>query len=179
MKDGVCVYHKYGFCKFKDLCRRKHYEEKCEDSVECKGAKHCQKRHPKVCKKYNSEKGCQFGCECAYSHNISVKSKEPTNDLEKKVEILETIVIEMAKKLITLEDELKDIKSGQNKNKAATKNTENICEAVKITQVEEQYKSAEKNKEEVDKPDKGIANLEKPHFKCYECGEGDHSEQAL
>ena len=76
----------------------------------------------------------------------------------------------MAKKLITLEDELKDIKSGQNKSKAATKKAESMGEAVKTIQVEEQYKNTEKKKVEVDKPDKGLANFKKPLFKCDECG---------
>ena len=59
-----------------------YYEDKCEDSAECKGSKLCQKRHHKACKRYNSERGCKFGNECAYSHENSVKLKEPKNELE-------------------------------------------------------------------------------------------------
>ena len=38
----------------------------------------------------------------------------PTNELEKKIEVLETMVVEMANKLVKLEAELIDIKSVQN-----------------------------------------------------------------
>ena len=65
---------------------------------------------------YNSDRGCQFGSECAYNHTDSIKSKGPTNELQKKVEVLETIVIEMAKEVIKLEAELKDIKSVQSQS---------------------------------------------------------------
>ena len=116
MEDEECMYDKYGFCKFKEHCQRKHYKVKYEDSAGCKGAKVCQKRHPKVCKRFNSDKGCQFGSECAYNHTDSIKSKGPTNELQKKVEVLETIVIEMAKEVIKLEAELKDIKSVQSQS---------------------------------------------------------------
>ena len=45
------MYNKYGYCKFRDGGKRTHYKESCGGSVECKGARLCHKRHPKVCKK--------------------------------------------------------------------------------------------------------------------------------
>ena len=59
--------------------------------------------HTVSSKHFNSDKGCPFGNKCAYNHTESVKYKESTNGLDKKVEVLETIVIEMAKKLVKLE----------------------------------------------------------------------------
>ena len=58
----------YGYCKFKDRCKRTHYEEKCGGSDQGKGAKHCHKRHPLVCKRYNTDKGCKLGRDRAYQH---------------------------------------------------------------------------------------------------------------
>ena len=113
MKDEACMYNKYGFCKFKDYCKRNHDKEICKDSNKCKGAKVCQKRHPKPCKRYNSDKGCHFGSECAYHHTESAKAKLSTKEIEKKVEVLETIVLEMAKKVEQLQAELNYIKKVQ------------------------------------------------------------------
>ena len=165
MEDVACLYNKYGFCKFKDHCKRKHYEEKCEDSDKCKETKVCQKRHPKACKRYNSDKGCQFGNECAYNHTESVKQKVSANGIEKKVEVLETIVIEMAKKLVKLEAELKDIKNVQTQSET-TKENESSIEAVIL---QEQHKTAE-IKEVVSKSDKETPNIEKHQFECDVCG---------
>ena len=125
--------NRYGFCKFKVHCKRKHYEEKCKDFEKCKETKVCQKRHPKACKCFNSDKGCQFGNECAYKHTESVKSKEYTNGFEKKVEVLETIVIEMAKKLVKLEAELKDIEHVQTQ-KETRKENKSIIETAHETE---------------------------------------------
>ena len=44
-------------------------------------------------------------------HTESVKSKVSTNEIEKKVEVLETMVLEMAKKVVKLEAELKGSKT--------------------------------------------------------------------
>ena len=110
MEEGVCMYNKYGFCKFRDTCKRKHYEEHCEDSSGCCGPKMCQKRHPRPCKRYNTEKGCKFGGVCAYQHKIE-SINGPENDLEKKVKLLETLMIEMTKKMSKLESEVEDLKS--------------------------------------------------------------------
>ena len=76
----------------------------------------CHKRHLKACKRHQTVKGCKFGSDCAYEHRESETSKAPTNELEKKIEVLETIVVEMANKLLKLEAELNDIKSVQNKS---------------------------------------------------------------
>ena len=50
MEEKLCMYSKFGFCKFKHNCRRKHYTEECYNS-NCKDKNTCQKRHPKNCKK--------------------------------------------------------------------------------------------------------------------------------
>ena len=31
------MYNKYGYCKFRDGCKRTHYKESCGGSVRCKG----------------------------------------------------------------------------------------------------------------------------------------------
>ena len=111
MDDEACMYSKYGFCKFKDHCNRQHYKEQCEDVAGCKGVKVCPKIHPKSCKRYQTNKGCQYGSECAYRHEAkTVTQNHQTKELDKKVKVLETLVIEMCKKMVKLETELQDIK---------------------------------------------------------------------
>ena len=112
MEEGACIYNKYGYCKFKDCCKKTHYKEECVGSKGCKGAKLCHIRHPKACKRYNTDKGCQYGSDCAYKHTIG-SMKAPHSDLVKKIELLVTLVIEMGNKMIKLEAEIKNIKSGK------------------------------------------------------------------
>ena len=57
MEDGACMYNKFGYCKFRDSCKISHFKESCGGSVGCKGARICHKRHPNVCKKFNTDRG--------------------------------------------------------------------------------------------------------------------------
>ena len=39
MEDEVCIFDKFGFCRFKSTCKRKHFDQKCEDLSSCKKLK--------------------------------------------------------------------------------------------------------------------------------------------
>ena len=96
MEDEICQYEKYGYCKFKSECKRKHLSEECKDLENCKSIKSCDKRHPKRCKKHDSGK-CRFEETCAYKHLKPTKIKE-YEILKEKVEKLEQVVqMEQAK----------------------------------------------------------------------------------
>ena len=102
MEKGECFYSKYGYCKYKEQCTRKHYKEKCEELGDCKGVRACPKRHPKACKRRNTEKGCNFGNKRAYTHtNVHETPKETQIEWEKKFEALKLKVNEMANKLVS------------------------------------------------------------------------------
>ena len=89
MEDEVCQFGKYGFCKFKGGCRRKHYTEVCEKLSGCKSIKECHKRHPKICRRhFTSGNQCKFKEDCAYTHS-KINHDEEKNHLKEKVEILE------------------------------------------------------------------------------------------
>ena len=109
MEGEACLYSKFGFCKFKDECKRQHYKQICEDSSSCKSIRSCPKRHPKVCKKYDADNECRFGEECSYQHKKSVKSLEQ-NKLKEMVKQMEIIIKELALKVTCLESELKKVK---------------------------------------------------------------------
>jgi hypothetical protein len=127
MEDGVCQFQKFGYCKFKEECKRKHLAQVCENLSGCINKKHCEKRHPKNCKKYASEVGCRHGKDCAYNHH-ETKQVEESNELKEKIMILEKKVAEMIKetsrlekldtvvkalirKVLTLENEIEEIKT--------------------------------------------------------------------
>ena len=107
MEGGVCNYQKFGFCKYKDLCKNLHLKETCINLSACVNSKSCQKRHPRVCKKQAIEGFCRFGATCAYHH----QEKNNHVEINVKLEELEKTVKEMAEKIVELEGKLKDTES--------------------------------------------------------------------
>ena len=104
MEEEICQYHTFGFCRFKDDCKKKHLTTECEDLYNCKKTKSCNKRHPKRCKRYSSEK-CRFEHECAYKHQ-----KPPVNEdheeLKEKVKVLEKVLHAKTRKVLGLKTQV-------------------------------------------------------------------------
>ena len=69
----ICKYNQTGFCKYRDGCKNKHVNDKCEKS-QCE-EKACEKRHPKECKTYINNK-CRFNQGCAYKHSEIITSTD-------------------------------------------------------------------------------------------------------
>ena len=110
MQGEECFHQKFGFCKFKEMCRKQHLEETCKELSACLKPNNCPKRHPKECKRY--EKGlCRFGISCAYSHQEKSTIKAGNKDINAKVEMLEKMVFEMAEKIMKLESKVKENES--------------------------------------------------------------------
>ena len=97
MEGKVCMYNKFDFCKFKDTCRKQHFRQIFED-LSCKEIKNCQKRHPKVCKRFAAHNECRFGIDCSYKHQKSEKYIEQ-NVLKEKIQEMEKKVEEVALKI--------------------------------------------------------------------------------
>ena len=134
MEDEVCKHGKFGFCKFKQGCKKKHFTEVCENLSRCNNMNECEKRHPKACRRFKAENECRFKKDCAYSHIESWHDQEK-NMLKEKIEILENTVKDLSnsiseskkldqiekvlhalkRKVLSLEDEFKVMK-----NKKAT-----------------------------------------------------------
>ena len=104
------MYNKFGYCRFGVKCFRKHYSEVCHQLEACNLTKTCEKRHPKNCRKYHTEKGCRFGSECDYNHKLN-KDLGKHCDCQAKIDILEKIVTDMANKIINQESELENMKT--------------------------------------------------------------------
>ena len=103
-----CYFSKYGSRRFRETCKRKHYNEICNDSSGCQQIKTCQRRHPKPCKRFASG-SCRFGTECAYNHQSVPIIKEICEHTE-KIDTLEKIVWEITLKFNKFDQELKDLK---------------------------------------------------------------------
>ena len=95
MEGEVCIYLKFGFCKFKNMCKRKHYKEECNNQ-NCQEKNTCQKRHHKSCRRY-SLGNIRFKKDCAFKHPSKLVVKDQC-EIEQKVKFLENIVHEMAAK---------------------------------------------------------------------------------
>ena len=72
--QNVCKFNKFGYCKYKELCRNFHVNEKCQN-VSC-DLSMCMLRHPKLCKFFLQYKMCKFD-PCRFEH------VEKESDLEK------------------------------------------------------------------------------------------------
>ena len=80
----LCLFNKYGFCKYLDKCRKKHNKEIC-DNPDCEVDK-CVKRHPKTCRYYKEYERCKFGDYCSFKHSKS--ETNVNNAIVKELEIV-------------------------------------------------------------------------------------------
>ena len=55
MEEQRCQYWKFGFCKFKDVCKKIHVKEECKDLSNCQQIKSCKKHILNSVKKLNCE----------------------------------------------------------------------------------------------------------------------------
>ena len=102
MEDQLGQYWKFGFCKFKDDCKKIHVKAECKDLSNCQQIKSCRKIHLKQCKLFKSGDSCRFKKGCAYNHQES-KSDEKQDGLQEKVSNLERKVLEMTNKVASIE----------------------------------------------------------------------------
>ena len=86
----ICKFNQYGYCRYKEMCRKQHINEKCENSS-CE-RKACSLRHPKLCKFFRENGFCKFGEWCKFIHfekenNLDNYEKENEFILEKLANI--------------------------------------------------------------------------------------------
>ena len=96
----------------------------------CQEKSTCQKRHPKICKRYFSG-NCRFKNECAFKHSTKIVVKDQC-EIEQKLLFLENIVHELTLKLLNVEEELKlckDNKSSETKTAEINDHKDDIEES--------------------------------------------------
>ena len=99
----VCQRNKYGFCKFGNLCRNHHVNEKCDDRY-C-DIENCEKRHPKKCHFYGLYSMCKFGEFCRFEHEGLV---DKNNDLKA---LMEEESVKTSNKFESIEKEIDHLKN--------------------------------------------------------------------
>ena len=172
IEKEVCKHQKYGFCKYKESCSKIHLTEECTDLNNCKSKGSCDKRHPKLCRRYILENSCSFGENCDYLHREKEKSPEENNlkerleqlekvvkaketaeiKMERAVREMEKVVKAMSRKVIHLEEEIVNIKDNNKinatkepfKDKSDYKSSTPVGEKTRPTIVENKIKDSEK-----------------------------------
>ena len=91
----LCSFNKFGFCKYRETCRKRHIKETCEKTL-C-DISTCTSRHPRICKFFRDLGRCKFD-PCAFLH---VENK---NSLESLVKENEEILQKIAKLDSTIKD---------------------------------------------------------------------------
>ena len=82
--DSLCLFFKYGHCKFKNTCRKEHILALCEKEY-CEMS-NCAMRHPRICRYYRDYGYCKFS-PCSYAHKELVCKKE-LNEQKSEVDLL-------------------------------------------------------------------------------------------
>ena len=109
----ICMFYKYGYCKFKTNCKNKHVTQVCDDE-KCSQTK-CHKRHPRMCRFFFNFGTCKLGNLCAYKHdknNEFEKLEKKMNDVLKRSMENDNLIkdlVQDVKKLIQKNEEKDDI----------------------------------------------------------------------
>ena len=112
--QSICQFNKFGFCKFKEACRKQHVKESCE-LISCDG-KICIQRHPKECSLFTNRGYCKFGEWCHFLHIVKKdpemeKIKSENKEILKKLDFLEKLLFEKDKEIQNI---LKTIEESRN-----------------------------------------------------------------
>ena len=128
--QNFCYFNKYGYCKFKLTCRRKHNMENCsEKSCEIRL---CSLRHPKSCRYFREIGYCKFGEWCLFKHeDINRREmKDAFENMDAKIVMFDNS-LQLLKKCVTEKDteifELeKRLKAGEEKIKYLEEKINNL-----------------------------------------------------
>ena len=138
MREEVCLFHKYGFCRNGDQCRKTHFKEICSNK-EC-DSRSCNKRHPRPCRFFRNNDFCKFNSKCSFSHKLPKYVEDQnsrmellerkTKNLEKQIDDQNEPIRELKKSLIEnqkseldkLRNQILNLKASNNEKEKAIKN---------------------------------------------------------
>ena len=165
VKQDVCRFYKFGFCKYKDLCRNMHVHTICENKS-CDVIS-CNLRHPRKCSYYRDFKRCKFSEWCLFDHEENnedvFKIKEKLEENNKKIRDLEKIIMEKDNDIINIVSRIEEMK------KAMQEEVLSKVESLEKV-INDKEKTINDLVEKVEYLDK-IVNKEKKHgmIKCKYC----------
>ena len=134
MSGDVCMFDKFGFCKWETNCKKIHLKETCH-LEECENKSRCQKRHPRPCK--FTERGfCKYGDNCRFDHR-------PPKYLRCLISRLDALEKENVRLLKVIEDQNKKIDK-ISENGVTTKNSENEVRLVGIQKQVDEFEGRQK-----------------------------------
>ena len=133
-EENLCKFNKFGFCKFRNNCFRKHFDQKCENG-QC-DVKSCHLRHPKKCRYFMIYENCKFGEFCKFNHDVleTIRESKQMDDIRKKLDELRNRIIEKEKEITIKDDEIeklnkqlqKRVSDIEEKNKAIERDLEKL-----------------------------------------------------
>ena len=132
VNEKICLYNKFGHCKFRETCRLQHINEICE--IPSCETETCLKRHPRSCRFFTDFKRCKFGTYCSFSHKIpdtSLEVQENGNVLREmisRLNTLETVVKQNENEVKNVNEKLKTV---EEKNLKLEKEMKTVLESVK------------------------------------------------
>ena len=157
----VCSFFKFGYCKHKDMCRKRHVTEICETSS-CEVFT-CMLRHPKICKYFRNYGMCKFD-PCMFSHkindtahkNIEVKLDDnciKIDNLEKIISEKDDVIHKLSMKIEEnseeiqkINEKLKDLEKSESMNAVIESLEKRISD--KVDALEEKLNSIENDSED-------------------------------
>ena len=110
MKDKICVFEKFGFCRNGSSCKFTHPTLVCDDH-NC-NIQECSKRHPQACRFFTSYKYCKYGDSCKFLHMKKPDdkiNKEEYITLKEKYDVLENKYSKIQDRVATLENNFFDL----------------------------------------------------------------------
>ena len=123
MAAEFCNFSKFGFCKFGNKCRRKHFNAICEHYF-CENVKTCEKRNPRNCYFFFANGYCKFGVDCQFNHGKKSSHVTPANNEQKMIEkneALEKEIKEISEKNEQLKVQIDELMLNQSKQDSLNK----------------------------------------------------------
>ena len=105
MVVNICLYFKFGHCKFQEICKYRHNKTEC-NTVDC-DIESCELRHIRNCKFWKEYGRCKFGEYCSFKHSVI---SEVNTNLDSVIKNLESKLSELEEVLATKEIEIWEIK---------------------------------------------------------------------
>ena len=146
--SDVCMFDKYGFCKWEGSCKKIHLKEKC--LLEDCESRICQKRHPRPCKFFSEKGNCKFNEKCKFDH----RQPKMIRDLICRLETVE----KENKKLLRVITE-----QGEQIREMSEQKWESVIENLK-NQVEELKTENKKKSAKIDHEIDEIKKFRQKHF---------------